>query len=307
MAAPKDRRPGFSRRAQYSLFFTSILAIAGAVVGAVLLVLSRFDPPAFAALRSTVAEATSPVSTALAVSADGIASVPVTVGTYFRVHGENAELRAQIARDRALVARARALAYENLRLRRIAQLRDGDASVVVTARIVSSSPESARRFGLLNAGLWQGVRRGQPVRGPNGLIGRVVEVGPNTARVLLLTDAESVIPVRRTRDGRAALASGRGDAMLEVRGVESGDPQFRPGDVFVTSGTGGLYAPGVPVAVIEQHTREGGLGRPVASPSALDLALVTHAFLPPPPPPAATQPPPPAPSPTPTPASSPTP
>ena len=286
MAAPKDRRPGFSRRAQYGLFFTYILAVAGAVVGAVLLVLSRFDPPAFAALRSTVSEATAPVSTALAATADGVASIPVSISTYFRVHDENAQLRAEIARDRALVTRARTVAYENLRLRRIARLRDGDASVVVAARIVSSSPESARRFGLLGAGLWQGVLRGQPVRGPNGLIGRVVEVGPNTARVLLLTDAESVIPVRRVRDGRAALAGGRGDALLEVRGVESGDPQFRPGDLFVTSGTGGLYAPGVPVAVIVEHTREGGLARPVASPSALDFAVVTHAFLPPAPPPA---------------------
>lgn len=287
MAAPKDRRPGFSRRAQYGLFVTSILAIAGAVVGAVLLVLQRFNPPAFAAMRSAVAEVTVPVSTALAVTSDGIASVPVAIGTYFRVHDENERLRAEVKRDRALVIRARAVAYENLRLRRIAQLRDGDASVVAIARIVSSTAASTRRFGLLNAGLWQGVRGGQPVRGPNGLVGRVVEVGPNTARVLLLIDAESVVPVRRTRDGRAALASGRGDALLEVRGVDSGDPQFRPGDLFVTSGTGGLYAPGVPVAVITEHTREGGLARPVANPSALDLALVDHAFLPPPPPPAA--------------------
>lgn len=297
MAAAKDRRPGFSRRAQYGLFFTYILAVAGAVVGAVLLVLSRWDPPAFAALRSTVAEATAPVSTALAVAADGVAAVPETVATYFRVHGENAQLRAELARTRALVTRARAVSYENLRLRRIVQLRDGDASVVVVARIVSSSPESARRFGLLNAGLWQGVRRGQPVRGPNGLVGRVVEVGPNTARVLLLTDAESVIPVRRVRDGRAALAGGRGDALLEVRGVEAGDPQFRTGDLFVTSGTGGLYTPGVPVAVIAQPTREGGLARPVASPSALDFAVVTHAFLPPPPPPGSQLPSSPAPAP----------
>ena len=178
MAAPKDRRPGFSRRAQYGLFVTSILAIAGAVVGAVLLVLQRFNPPAFAALRSGVAEVTAPVSTALAVAGDGIASVPEAIGTYFRVHDENERLRAEVKRDRALVIRARAIVYENLRLRRIAQLRDGDASAVAVARIVSSTPASTRRFGLLNAGLWQGVRGGQPVRGPNGLVGRASRLLP---------------------------------------------------------------------------------------------------------------------------------
>lgn len=286
MAAAKDRRPGFSRRAQYGLFLTYILAVAGAAVGAVLLVLQRWDPPAFAALRSAVAELTAPVSATLGAGVRGIAAVPETIGTYFFVHGENARLRAQLASDRTLVTHARAVAYENLRLRRMLRLRDGDAGVVVVARIVSSTPASTRRFGLLNAGVWQGVRGGQPVRGPAGLIGRVVEVGANTARVLLLTDAESVVPVRRTTDGRAALVSGRGDALLDVRGVDSGDPGFRAGDLFVTSGTGGLYAPGVPVAVIAAHNREGGLARPVANPGALDFALVDHAFLPPAPPPA---------------------
>lgn len=294
MALPKDRRPGFSRRAQYGLFLTYILAIAGAAVGAVLLVLSRWDPPAFAALRSTVSEATAPASATLGAASRGLAAIPETIATYFGVHAENERLRAEIARSRALVTRARAVSYENLRLRRVVRLRDGDDRVVVVARIVSSTPESTRRFGLLNAGLWQGVRGGQPVRGPNGLVGRVVEVGPNTARVLLLTDPESVVPVRRVRDGRPALASGRGDALLDVRGVESGDPDFRAGDLFVTSGTGGLYAPGVPVAVLDQHTREGGLARPFANPSALDLAVVTHAFIPPPPPPANRLPPSPA-------------
>lgn len=287
MAPSRDRRPGFSRRAQYGLFLTYILAIAGAVVGGALLVLSRLDPPAFAALRSTVAELTAPVSATLGTGVRALAEIPETVATYFRVHEENARLRAEAQRTHAILIRARAIAYENLRLRRIAAVREGTDAPVVTARIVSSTASSTRRFGLLNAGLWQGVRGGQPVQGPNGLIGRVVEVGPNTARVLLLTDAESVVPVRRTRDGRAALASGRGDALLEIRGVESGDPGFRPGDFFVTSGTGGLYAPGVPVAVITAHTVEGGLARPVASPSALDFAVVSHAFLPPPPPPAA--------------------
>lgn len=284
MAPSRDRRPGFSRRAQYGLFFTYILAVAGAVVGAVLLVLSAFNPPVFAALRSAAAEVTTPVSTALAAGARGIAAAPETIATYFRVHSENARLRAEAERNRALVMRARAIAYENLRLRALTTVREATQAAVVTARIVSSTASSTRRFGLLNAGLRQGVRTGQPVRGPVGLIGRVVEVGPNAARVLLVIDAESIVPVRRARDGRAALAAGRGDALIEIRSIDTGDPDFRAGDLFVTSGTGGLYAPDVPVATIIRGTREGGLGRPVAAPSALDFAVVSHAFMPPPPP-----------------------
>lgn len=284
MAPPRDRRPGFSRRAQFGLFFTYILAIAGGMVGAVLLALQRFDPPAFSAVRATVAEVTTPVASGGRSIIAGLAAIPDTVGTYFHVHGENARLRAERDRTRALMLRARTIAYENLRLRRIVALREVSPETVVVARIVTSSAASTRRFGILNAGLWQGVRRGQPVRGPNGLIGRVIEAGPNTARVLLLTDPESVIPVRRARDGRPALISGRGDVVLEVRGVEAGDPGFRPGDLFITSGTGGIYAPGVPVAVLERRTAEGGWARAVANPAALDFAVVRHAFIAPPPP-----------------------
>lgn len=284
MASSQDRRPGFSRRAQYGLFFTYVLAIAGAVTGTALLLLSTFNPPAFAALRSAAAEVTTPVSTTLAAGARGLAGIPETIATWFRVHGENARLREEAARDRALVTRARATAYENLRLRALLRVRDATPAVVVTARIVSSTASSTRRFGLLNAGLWQGVRAGQPVRGPAGLIGRVTEVGPNTARVLLVIDAESVVPVRRTRDGRPALAAGRGDGQIDIRAIDTGDPGFRRGDLFVTSGAGGLYAPGVPVATIAERTRDGGLAKPIASPSALDFAIVSRAFMPPPPP-----------------------
>lgn len=290
MAPSRDRRPGFSRRAQYSLFASYVLAIAGAVVGAVLLALSTFNPPAFAALRSGVAEITTPVSSGLAAVVRGVASVPETIGTYFRVHDENAALRAELDRARPLLMRARTIAYDNRRLRTLLRLRDAGDAPVVVARIVSSTAASTRRFGLLNAGLWQGVREGQPVRGPEGLIGRVVETGPNTARVLLLTDAESIVPVRRTRDGQPAIAAGRGDGQLDIRSVDTADAGFRPGDVFVTSGTGGIYAPGTPVARVLTPHRDTALAAPFARPDILDFAIVEHAFMPAPPAPRRTLP-----------------
>src|SRR3546814_2801570 len=64
MAPPKNRRPGFSRRAQYGLFLGYVIAVAGALVGAILLVVSAIDPTGFASLRMAAAEATAPVSTA---------------------------------------------------------------------------------------------------------------------------------------------------------------------------------------------------------------------------------------------------
>ena len=298
MAPSGDRRPGFSRRAQYGLFFTWVLGIAGAVVGAALLALSTLRPAALAPLRATVAEVTAPVATGVAVTAGWIAAVPDAIGTYFFVHGENARLRAELARARPALVQGRQAFIDNIRLRRLLALRERDIATVAVARIVSTTASSTRRYGLLNAGSWQGVAESQPVRGPDGLIGRVTETGPNTARVLLITDPESVVPVRRLRDGHPALAAGRGDGLVDIRAIQTDDAKFRPGDVYVTSGTGGIFAPGVPVARVLRGGGDSVPARPYARADALDFAIVSTVYLAPPPP---------APAPAPSPAPSPSP
>ena len=285
MAPPRDRRPGFSRRAQYTLFLSYILAIAGALVGAVLLVLSQFNPPAFAALRSGASEVSAPLSSGVSAVFRSIGAVPTTISTYFRVHGENKDLRAKLARTHDVLLQARIIVRDNRRLRGLLKLREAAPNSVATARIVSFTASSTRRYGILNAGRWQGVRPGMPVRGPDGLIGRVIETGPNSARVLLATDAESVIPVRRISDGLPALAAGRGDDLLDIRSVGTANAHLRPGDRFVTSGTGGIFAPGVLVARVIAAGSDNAPAQPYGHPDSFDFAIVSAPFLPPPPPP----------------------
>ena len=283
MAPIRNRRPGFSRRAQYGLFLSYVIAVAGAIVGAVLLALSTLDPPAFAALRQSMAEATTPISSGLAGIGRWFGSIPDGISSYVGVRDENARLKKQIADEHALILRARALSYDNRRLMALLKLRERTSDPVVAARLVSSSASSTRRTAMLNAGSWQGVREGQPVRAADGLIGRVLEVGPNSARVLLLTDPESIVPVRRTRDGLPAMISGRGDGLLDVKSVNLASADFRPGDLFVTTGAGGIFAPNIPVARVVSPNRDGALGRPMAEPTTLDWALVQQTFMPVPP------------------------
>jgi rod shape-determining protein MreC len=285
MAPARDRRTGFSRRRQYSTFLGYVLAVAGAVVGAVLLVVSTFRPSTFGTARMGVASITTPVASGLDAVADAVMSVPAAIGTWFRVHGENADLRAEVKRTRAILTTARTVAYDNRRLRALLAVRERTPEPVVTARLVGSTASSGRRFALLNAGRVQGVVPGMPVRGPNGLVGRVLESGPIAARVLLVTDPESLVPVRRTRDGMPAIAAGRGDGRVDIRSVNATNVRFAQGDMFVTSGTGGLYAPGVPVAQVERAGSDSVVAIPFAAPDALDFALVERPFMPLPPPP----------------------
>jgi rod shape-determining protein MreC len=283
MAPAGDRRTGFSRRRQYGLFIGYVLAVAGAVVGAVLLVASSFNPPLFAGLRMGVATVTTPVSSGLAAVVDAAATVPEAINGWIFAHAENAAMRRELAATRPLLQRARVIAYDNRRLRALLAVRDRTPDPVVSARLVSSSASSGRRFALLDAGRFSGVLPGMPVRGPDGLVGRVLETGPNAARVLLLSDPESIVPIRRTRDGLPAIAVGRGDGAVDIRSVNATDVHFVVGDVFVTSGIGGLYAPGIPVARVATAGLDTVLGRTFAQPDTLDFASVERVFVPLPP------------------------
>jgi len=281
----RDRRTGFSRRRQYGAFLGYVLAVAGAVVGAVLLIVSTTRPGTFAPVRMTAASITAPVSTGIDAVFRWVGAIPTTIGTYFNVHGENAMLRAERTATRAALMQARTIAYDNRRLRRLLALRDRSADTVVTARLVSSTPSSGRRFALLNAGTMSDVRTGMPVRGPEGLVGRVTEVGPLAARVLLLTDPESVVPVRRIGDGMPAIAAGRGDGRIDIKSAERTNVRFSARDMFVTSGTGGLYPPNIPVARISTAGIDQAIAIPFAAPDTLDFAVVQRPFMPLPPPP----------------------
>ena len=129
-----------------------------------------------------------------------------------------------------------------------------------------------------------------PVRTPLGLVGRVIELGNNTARILLLSDSESVVPVRRASDGVPAFATGRADGTLQLRLISLGINPLKIGDAFVTSGSGGLYWPNTPVAVVTELTRDGAVARLLSDPAASDMVAVQpqwnpveDASLPPPP------------------------
>ena len=290
MAPQRNRRPGFSRRAQYSLFLGYVIAGAGALLGAILIALSATNPPAYQALRGGIREVTTPLSSAFDWVRRSVGNVPAAIGDYFFVMGENEQLRAEVRTTRPVLVQAQSINRENARLRALLRVQDVPVQGVVTARLVNSSASSTRRFATLNAGSRHGVRVGQPVRGPEGLIGRTVEVSPNTARVLLVSDTESIVPVRRAKDGLPALAIGRGDGLIDIRSANVANIPLNSGDLFVTSGTGGLYPPNVPVARVMRNADDSSLASPIASPDAFDFALVQNAFQPPPEPAALAEP-----------------
>jgi rod shape-determining protein MreC len=280
VAPPRTRRLGSSRKAQYGLFFTYVTAVAGVIVALLLLLISVIDPRGFSAIKGGALDATAPISEAGHSVLQGVTGFGQSIGDYFRAGSQNAELRDRLREAEARLGQAQAAELENQRLRRLLQLREGTPDAVAIGRIVSSSFDSARRMGILSVGFASGVARGQPVRAPEGLIGRVLDTGRWASRVLLIVDGASTVPVHLVRDGTPALAVGRGDGILELRTLEVGVNPFRAGDVLVTSGVGGIFPPNIPVAQVIGVQGETALARPLASPERADYAMVLPIYQP---------------------------
>ena len=274
MAPPSSRRSGFSKKAQFSLFTGYLLAGAAALLGLALLVLSLWQPAAFAPLRGVAGEAVAPVGAGSAEVRTRSQGLFSGIGDYFNAAQQNAALRKEVEIARIRLAEAEAVKAENRRLKSLIGLRDTATKPVTIARLVGSTATSVRRHAYLGAGSTDGVRPGMPVVSERGVIGRVLETGRNSARVLLLTDSESVLPVRRAKDDVIAFAEGRGDGLLRVRLVNLGINPLKVGDLMVTSGAGGYYRPGVAVAVISKITPDGGIARLVAEPAATAYVAV---------------------------------
>jgi len=280
MAPPGKRRPGFSRRAQYGVFIGYVIAIAGCLVAVLLLAIAVIDPKGFQALRTAAADVTAPISNAGRSVVGFFGGIGEGISNYWQAGSQNGELRRQLAEAQRELNSRRALEFENRRLLALLGLAQQTGDEVTTARIVSSSFQSPRRLATLAAGSAAGVTPGMPVRDADGLIGRVLESGRWAARVLLITDGASNVPVRSTRDGTPALAVGRGDGTIELRTLEVGQIPFRRGDVLVTSGAGGLFPPGIPVATVTGRVGERAIAQPVADPGRLDFAIVQRIYQP---------------------------
>ena len=280
MAPPRNRRPGSSRRAQYGLFFGYVVAVGGVLFALLLLLVSIVDPRGFAAIKGAAMDVTTPVSSAGRSVLRGITDFGTGIGDYFRAGSQNAELRARLQTAEAQAVQAEAQRLDNQRLRQMLHLRETATDEIAVGRIVSSSFDSPRRFAILAVGGSSGVRVGQPVRAPEGLIGRVLLAGRHSAQVLLIVDPSSTVPVRLVRDGTPAMAVGRGDGTLELRTLEVGVNPFRRGDMLVTSGVGGIYPPGIPVAQVIGIQGEITLARPLATPARVDYALVQPLYEP---------------------------
>lgn len=236
---------------------------------------ARFDK--LAPLRSTLATGLAPVY--------WLGNAPYSFSDWFSglfvsrddLQRENEELKTRMLILERRALKYAALASENNELRRLLNSSEALDDRVIVGEIVAVSPDPYSHEIVINKGESDGVKPGQAILDAEGLMGQVVQSSQFTARVLLVSDSSHAVPVEVVRNGLRAILLGTGDPReLDVLHVPS-TADIREGDMLVSSGLGGRFPRGYPVAEVGSITKEAG--EPFVTIRALPKARLSESRL----------------------------
>lgn len=225
----------------------ALLALVGAAFA--LMLLGRTDGALIDRARIMVTDAVAPILDAAARPVATLHQMVAEAQELAALREINSDLRERNERLMHWQAAALRLEAENAALRGLLNMVPDPRRRFVTARVIGDQGGAFVRSVLVNAGTRDGIERGQAALSGNGLAGRVAQVGERSARVLLVTDMNSRIPVLvGPHRHRAVLA---GDNSPQPSLLYLGPRvEVRPGEQVITSGHGGVIPPGLPVGMV---------------------------------------------------------
>lgn len=180
------------------------------------------------------------------------------------VHSEKEALQRQRIELAQITTHAAQLAAENEQLRRLLQVADTVTQPAVAVEVFYEPPNAFNRRLVLNKGSKHGILAGMPVIDEGGVVGQIVRVTSNTAEAALITDDKVSIPVQVLRNGLRLVAFGGNAASKVEARYLTNEVDLEAGDILVTSGIGGLFPAGLPVAQIESIDFDPATGFAVA-------------------------------------------
>ncbi|ANB35694.1 rod shape-determining protein MreC [Rhodovulum sulfidophilum] len=238
MAADRNAQIDYARPIRRILIGGTVFVLVA------LFVLWRIDSPRVERMRAALIDRVVP--------GFDWAMAPITKGaeliegfqSYARLAEQNQELRRELRQMKAWKEAALQLEQENAKLLDLNNVRLDPSLTYVTGVVMADSGSPFRQSVLLNVGARDGILDGWATTDGLGLVGRVSGVGKTTARVILLTDSNSRLPVTIQPSGQRAVLSGDNSSAPVLDFVE--DPALvRPGDRVVSSGDGGVFPAGL--------------------------------------------------------------
>lgn len=243
------------------------------LLSAAIVILGKADQTIFESLRIAVTDKVAPVLDVVSRPIGAATTAVDRVRGVFAMYQDNLRLTEENERLLQWQQTALKLSTENRELRGLLKVAPESSVSYVTARVIGNSGGSFVRTVMVNAGTEQGLARGQAAITGEGLVGRLTEVGSRAARVLLITDLNSRIPVLIENARTNAVLSGDNSARPKL--VYVADPEaIKIGDRVVTSGEGGVFPPGLPVGVVAAADQAGLRVEPYVELSQLGYMLI---------------------------------
>ena len=214
-----------------------------------LFMLWRIDSPRVERFRTALVDAVVPNFSWAMAPVTKIAAIFDNFQSYSRLYEQNQQLRDELQQMKAWKEAALQLEQKNARLLDLNQVRLDPMLTHVTGVVLADSGSPFRQSVLLNVGAQDGIRDGWATMDGIGLVGRISGVGNRTARVILLTDSNSRVPVEVQPSGQKAILSGDNSLAPPLDFVEHPE-KLQPGDRVVTSGDGGVFPAGLLVGSV---------------------------------------------------------
>ncbi|MDH3615540.1 MAG: rod shape-determining protein MreC [Gammaproteobacteria bacterium] len=168
---------------------------------------------------------------------------------------EVARLNSERLITNVRLQRLTALEAENARLRSLLEARTKVRDEVRVAQIMAVDANPYEHNLVIDVGSRDGVYDGQAIVDADGVVGQVIRTGLMTSQAVLISDTDHALPVEVNRNGLRTIAVGTGEIDRLDLPFLPNNADIRTGDLLVTSGLGGAFPAGYPVAVVDSVTR----------------------------------------------------
>ena len=229
-----------------------LVAVLAVILGLVFL-LWRIDSPRVERFRTAFLDRVIPPMDWALAPVTKIAGMIEAFESYAHLYEQNQQLRRELQQMKAWKEAAVQLEQQNAKLLAQNQVRLDPKLTSVSGVVMADSGSPFRQSVLLNVGARDGIVDGWATMDGLGLVGRISGVGQNTARVILLTDASSRIPVTIQPSGQKAMLVGDNGGAPPLDFIEAPE-QVRPGDRVISSGDGGVFPAGILVGEVAMST-----------------------------------------------------
>ncbi len=216
-----------------------------------LMLLSKAETVLIEQSRTAIVDSVAPVLTVLSQPAQSISNTIEEVNGLFLLHADNARLKRENELLLGWQNEARRLQLELTALRSQMNIVPDPIPRAIGARVIADSAGTFVHSMLVNAGSQERLVRGQAAVTVDGLVGRIAAVGRRSARILLLTDLNSRVPVVVESTGDRAILAGNNSGRPELLHLPRNAP-VTPGDRILTSGHGGVFPPGLAVGIVAE-------------------------------------------------------